>query len=334
MKFMRNPGVKKQMFMCLMLTVILSAAGFLIFGAAGFAVMLCCFIFSFFDIWDLYKRYNRIAQFGSELESILYGEYIELSGYEEGELAILQNQIQKLVLQMRRQADLLVEDKIYLADSMADISHQLKTPITSMNLIASMLSDEELTYGRRSELTKELSKLLGRMEWQVQTLLKISRLDAGTVIFRRDAVSVGELVKKSYDTVAIPMELREQEFSFVSAGDEKFTGDLSWTMEAVSNILKNCMEHTPAGGTITVEASENAVFTEIIISNNGVGIAKEDLPHLFERFYKGKNAGNNSIGIGLALARMIITGQNGVIKAENNRTCGARFTIRFYKVVV
>ena len=130
------------------------------------------------------------------------------------------------------------------------------------------------------------------------------------------------------------MELREQtlaiDSSSPSSATPQFLGDYSWSMEAILNILKNCMEHTPAGGSIHVSFSQNAIFTEIIIEDNGPGFDAEDLPHLFERFYKGKNASEQSVGIGLALARMIVTRQNGTLKAENRSEGGARFILKFY----
>lgn len=162
----------------------------------------------------------------------------------------------------------------------------------------------------------------------------MSKLDSGTANLIRETVDVKELIGRATASIAIPMELREQQLVTEFENDPTFIGDFPWTVEAVENILKNCMEHTPREGTITVNASENAIYTEIIIRDNGIGIDKEDLPYLFERFYKGKNSSNQSFGIGLALARMIIVSQNGTIKAENNPTGGAAFTIRFYKSVV
>ena len=143
---------------------------------------------------------------------------------------------------------------------------------------------------------------------------------------------MAELIRKSTESVAIPMELRGQELKVTADGS--FIGDIGWTAEAITNIVKNCMEHTPEGGKVSVMATDNPLFAEIIISDNGRGIAGEDLPHIFERFYKGKNSADNSFGIGLALARTIITTQNGTIKAENILPHGAKFTIRFYKGTV
>jgi signal transduction histidine kinase len=139
------------------------------------------------------------------------------------------------------------------------------------------------------------------------------------------------LVEKAASPLEIPMDLKSQQLAVSMEGSESFTGDLAWSVEALGNILKNCMEHTPEGGRINVYCSENALFTEIKVSDTGEGIAQEDLPYLFERFYKGRNASSESIGIGLALSRMIITSQGGTVKAENLNDGGSLFTIRFYK---
>ena len=165
-------------------------------------------------------------------------------------------------------------------------------------------------------------------------MLKISKLDAGTIKFSNERINLFKLIKKSAEPIEIPLDLRNQSLVINSDKNESFYGDLNWTVEAVENILKNCMEHTEEGGTITVNLSETPIFSEIVISDNGKGIDKEDLPNLFKRFYKGKNSSSSSVGIGLALAKMIVVSQNGVIKAENNKDKGARFIIRFYKTTV
>lgn len=193
------------------------------------------------------------------------------------------------------------------------------------------MSKEQLSYEKRQELINEIEMLLSRIEWLISALLKMSRLDAGTVTLQRKRVLVSELIKLSTAPITIPLELREQQIEVNMNGEETYEGDLSWSVEAIGNILKNCMENMQKGGKITIQAEENPIYTEIIISDNGPGIDKEDLPHLFKRFYKGKNASSQSVGIGLALARTIITSQNGTIRAENKSNGGARFTVRFYK---
>src|SRR5690606_23390491 len=209
----------------------------------------------------------------------------------------------KLIIRLKEQAEMLKKEKVYLADSLADISHQIRTPLTSINILLSLLSKKELPYKKRQELVNETEMLLSRIEWLISALLKISRLDAGTVTLQRKTVLVSELIKLSIAPIAIPLELREQQIEVNINGDETYKGDLSWSVEAIGNIIKNCMENTQKGGKITIQAEENPIYTEIVISDNGPGIDREDLPHLFKRFYKGKNAGSHSVGIGLALAR-------------------------------
>lgn len=221
---------------------------------------------------------------------------------------------------------------MYLADSLADISHQLRTPLTAMNLTATMLRTPELTNERRMELAGELRNLLTRIDWLVETLLKLSKLDAGTVTLAKDPVSVRELISRAAAPIAIPMDLRNQKL-LVHCEKEQFQGDLIWSSEALGNILKNCMEHTPEGGTITVTATETALFTQVEVEDTGSGFDEKDIPRLFERFYKGSNASENSYGIGLALARTVIAAQNGTVQAMNGST-GAKFVIKFYKQVI
>ena len=174
-------------------------------------------------------------------------------------------------------------------------------------------------------------KLLDQIDWLISALLKMAKLDANTAKMMKEKVSVKALLQKAVEPLAIAMDVKDQALVIRQEGEESYFGDLHWSAEALLNILKNSMEHTPVGGTLTISVSENVLFTEIIIEDNGPGIHKEDLPHLFERFYKGKSSSQTSVGIGLALSRMIITQQGGTLKAENRSSGGARFTIRFYK---
>lgn len=256
---------------------------------------------------------------------------MDITENKEGELSILSSEIYKMTVMLKEQADALKKDKKYLNNSIADISHQLRTPLTSMYLIIPQLQKSDLTYEKRMELVKELNILLKRIDWLVSSLLKVSKIESGTVTFKKEKVSILHLINKAMEPLIIPMELREQKLILDIKDDTSYLGDFSWSVEAIGNILKNCIEHTQRQGIIHVSSTENAVYTEIIISDNGTGIDEEDIPHLFERFYKGKNSSNSSIGIGLALSRMIINEQNGAITVKNNYDKGTKFTIRFYK---
>lgn len=335
MKLFRNPEVRQSLLLYLFLTVLITGTGafFSVYFSVG--ILIVCTVFILLHIFTAYIRYKKISCFSQEIDSILHGKVtINLSQYAEGELAILQNEVSKLTVQLKEQAENLIRDKSFLTDSIADISHQIRTPLTSVNLIVSFLSQPGLSDERRFKFVKEAETLLSRIDWLISALLKMSKLDSGTANMISETVDVKNLIKRAAASIAISTELREQQLVTHFEDDPSVTGDLKWTVEAVENILKNCMEHTPAGGIITVRASENGIYTEIVISDNGSGIDKEDLPYLFDRFYRGKNSGDQSIGIGLALARMIIVSQNGTVKAENGPAGGAVFTIRFYKSVV
>ena len=311
----------------------LTVAGFIISFACGVMVMTTSVIISSLYLGTEFYRYRRLKKISSDLDDLLIsGKPLPIHEYDEGELSILANQIQKLTLRLMESAEVVKADKVHLADSLADISHQLRTPLTAMNLTTTMLRSPNLTDDKRMDLTAELRNLLNRTDWLVETLLKLSKLDAGTVKLAKDSVSVRVLISRSAAPIAIPMELRDQQL-VVNCKEEYFTGDLIWSAEALGNILKNCMEHTPEGGTITVTAQENALFTQIEVEDTGSGLDANDIPHLFERFYKSSNASENSYGIGLALARMVITSQNGTIQAMNGST-GAKFVIKFYKQTI
>jgi len=232
---------------------------------------------------------------------------------------------------LEEQKSALLHDKVYLSESLADISHQIRTPLTALNLTCDLLLEDDLQPGRRKSLVKEQMKLLDQIDWLISALLKLAKLDARTAKMAKKKVLVKDLLRRATEPLGIAMEIKEQELKVNQTGEESYKGDIYWSAEALLNILKNSMEHTQPGGTISIDVSENVLFTEIIIKDDGMGIDKEDLPHLFERFYKGKSSSQTSVGIGLALARMIITQQGGTVKAENNLDKGAKFTIRFYR---
>ncbi len=333
MKMLRNLEVKNILLLHGVTALAATLLSFLWEVRFGFLMLAVCILYTVLYMSATIKRYRRISNLAADINQILHGDcHISIEQYAEGELGILQSEIYKMTVRLREQQQHMCEEKIFLADSLADISHQIRTPLTSINLLVSLLSKPDIPDAQRQKLSHELYGLLSRIDWLIDALLKISRLDAGTVTFQTQQSSLLELLQKSAAPVLVPMELRNQTLQI--SGEGTFTGDLLWTCEAVTNILKNCMEHTPNGGTITINASENALYTEIVISDDGNGIDRQDLPHIFERFYKGKDSGDQSFGIGLALARTIIAAQNGTIKAENRLHKGARFRIRFFKGTV
>ena len=331
--FHNNKELRISLILLSVATAILTLVAATISIAAGALVLLLGLISIMVHLATEYYRYRKLQKLSSDLDRLLIsGTPLPIREYSEGELSILANQIQKMTLRLTESAEAIKADKVYLADSLADISHQLRTPLTAMNLTTAMLRDPELPTEKRMNLTGELRSLLTRTEWLVETLLKLSKLDAGTVKLAQDPVRVKNLIAIAAKPISIPMDLRNQTL-IINCAEETFTGDLVWTAEALGNILKNCMEHTPEGGTITITAQDTALYTQIEVQDTGAGFDAKDIPHLFVRFYKGSNASENSYGIGLALARTVITAQNGTVQAMNGEA-GAKFVIKFYKQVI
>ena len=332
-KLLKNKEIQRTLFLQILIAIVACVRCFQIDYIAGNVATALSVLLILIYYISTYLRYRKITDLAADVNKLLHGDNsISLEDYSEGELGILHSEIYKMTIRLREQQQKLMNDKVYLADSIADISHQIRTPLTSINLLVQFLSEPNLTDERRQQLTHELYGLLSRIDWLITTLLKISKLDAGTVQFKQEKVSMATLINKSCATLLVPIELRGQELVIHADGD--FNGDVSWTCEAIGNIVKNCMEHTPEGGQIEIETSDNALYTEILIKDTGTGIGKADMPHIFERFYTGKDSDDKSFGVGLALSRMIITSQKGTVKAENRQPKGAMFSIRFYKGTV
>ena len=300
---------------------------------AGILILSSWTLFFLLWLWQKHSYKSWLKKLNQDLDRLLQqGILLPIDAYQEGELSVLASQMEKITLRLTQAADCVRREKENLADSMADISHQLRTPMTAMNLAVTMLHSPDLEQSRRMELTCELRKQLSRMDWLVETMLKISKLDAGTVTLAQEDIPLERLIRKAAEPLEIPMELKEQQLE-IDCGDGLFRGDLNWTAEALGNILKNAMEHTPQGGTVSIHVEDTPVFTEIRIRDTGEGFSQEDLSHLFDRFYRGSHAGPASCGIGLSLARSIITAQNGTVLARNGEK-GAEFIIKFYKQVI
>lgn len=330
---MKHTFLDREAAVLITVSTVLTFSAFFLSTIGCIAVLTACFALNCCYFWFLRQRRERLRELSLQLDRLLHdGAPLPICDYAEGELSVLASQLQKMTLRLLESAEQSKSDKQALAQSLADISHQLRTPLTAMNLTAAMLREPGLRDSRRTELTRELQNLLTRTEWLVESLLKLSKLDAGTVELRRERVSVRELIERAAGPLAIPMDVRNQRL-VVDCGQETFDCDPVWTAEALGNLLKNCMEHTPESGSITVTVEQTAIFTAINVEDTGPGFDPEDLPRLFERFYKGKNASESSYGIGLALARTIVTAQNGTIQAMNTGS-GAKFVVKFYSQVL
>lgn len=289
-------------------------------------------LINYFLIWYyLYKQSKKIKHLSKYMNNILNNNYsLDIRDYEEGDLSNLKNDIYKMTIKLKEQSDLSQKDKKYLEEVLSDISHQLKTPLTSMYVINDvLLQDKTITQEKKNEFLIKNRKELERIEWLVITLLKMSRLDSGSETLKLNKINLDTLIKKVLEPLEIPIELKKQELVLEYNPKTILNIDFNWTVEALINILKNAHEHTKENGIITIKSNDTPIYTEIEIIDNGEGIHENDLPHIFERFYKGKS-NKESIGIGLNMAKKIINLEKGEIKATSSSK-GTIFNIKFYK---
>ncbi len=333
---MRNKNIKRDIVFCTIASAALFA-GLLCCGASS-KILIFCMLFAFcmstvriFGTWQSNRRIDQLCMY---LRQIANGQYdLDIRDNKEGSLSRLKNDLYKLTVQLREQAELLKKDKKYLADALADISHQLKTPLTSMMVMAELLEDPSLPEQERQTFLGEINRSLAKTQWLIESLLKMARLDADAVLFAEEQVSAAALIDAAVSPLTIRAEIKNITIKAAGTPEVLLYCDKNWTSEAISNLVKNCIEHTPAGGTVTIACINNPLHFELSITDTGSGFSPEDLPHIFERFYRGKDTKSDSVGIGLALSKAILNRQNAEIFAQNTDS-GAQFIIRFYKLIV
>ncbi len=300
----------------------------LIIGALVLIIsFICCF--GGLLAWLNRKKLKGIDDLAAYLYNINDGNYRIKPKTKEDEFSILEDELYKTVVMLREREERERKEKENLTDNLADISHQLKTPLTSMSLMIELLEDSSMNRDEALYIER-ISAQINRLNHLVSALLTLSKLDAGTLILERKSVNVYEMICSAVEPLTLIIEKNNQSLYIEDNTVVTYMGDFYWSNEAILNIVKNCLEHTPSGGKISIKYNQNPICTKIIIEDNGEGFNKKDIPHLFTRFYKGKNSSKDSIGIGLALAKSIIKKQNGEIVGENKKTGGARFIIKFY----
>ena len=285
---------------------------------------LLLFIINFIYIKSIYKKIAKIDKY---MNNILNDDYsINIKDYCEGDISNLKNDIYKMTIKLKEQSELLIKEKKYLEETLQDISHQIKTPLTSMYMINDILTNEKDENIKKEFLIKNKNQI-ERIEWLVTSLLKLSRLESGTVKLKKEKISLKELIDKSIEPINVLLELRNIKLT-KNIIDVNLVVDINWTVEALLNVIKNACEHTV--DKIEIVGSTNPLYTEIKIIDNGIGISKKDIKHIFERFYKG-NHNKESIGIGLNMSKKIINLQNGLIEVESKEGVGSTFIIKLYK---
>lgn len=331
-------------------------------------------------------RFREMERLSEEVDEVLHeGRRIDFSDYREGDIAILKNQLSKMVAALRDTSMRLEQEKLALADALADVSHQIRTPLTAMELMIPAIENTADAHERTRAL-RELEGMIDRVGWLVTALLKLAKVDAGAFRVQHAPVNAERMARDALAPLAVAMDLHnvtcmistekapsapapETATPSVPAPETSasrtpapsagasFLGDAAWSSEALENVLKNCLENTPEGGIIRISISEDALACRIRVTDTGPGIAAEDLPHIFERFYRGKAARRNTseaaqvgrgkteppecqhphpqgFGIGLALAQSLVTAQGGTLRASNAPEGGARFDMTFPKLTV
>lgn len=276
------------------------------------------------------KKINEITKY---IEEINRGNYkLNIEENTEDELSILKNELYKITIMLKEVAENSQKDKTTLKDSLSDISHQIKTPITSiLIMLDNILSDENMPEDIKKNFIKDIKREIINIKFLVESILKLSKIDSNSIKFIKKEVFIKDIINEAVKNVSMLSELKNIEI--IVSGDDsiKTICDLKWQVEAITNILKNCIEHSYENRKIYINYNQNNMYTELKIEDNGTGIDAKDLPHIFERFYKGKNSSSDSVGIGLALSKSIIESNNGYIQVDSELNKGTIFIIKYLK---
>ena len=276
------------------------------------------------------KKIKEITKMISKINNRQFD--IDINDFNEGELSILKNEISKTTIMLRQVADNSINDKLNLKDSLGDISHQLKTPLTSITImIDNILDNPDMDENTRRKFLINIKREILNINFLVMSLLKLSKFDANVVKFNKESVYLKDIIIESIKNVSMIKELKNITIKVSGDDNIKLLCDFKWQIESITNILKNSIEHTSEYGTVEVNYSENKLYTRILIKDNGKGIDSDDLPHIFDRFYKGKNGSNDSFGIGLSLSKTIIEKEGGSITVKSTPNIGTIFTIKYLK---
>lgn len=295
-------------------------------------ILICTGILLIFICYQK-QRNRKIQELVDYIRKIEHGIYrIEIEENEEGELSRLQNELYKITVMLRESSELAGQQKKALADSVSDISHQLKTPLTSCLVLLDNLSESEnMTEETRRRFLSEITGQLTSVSWLVQVLLKLSRLDAGVVELKEEELSVSALIRGAVEKVGLLAEWKQIDIQVMGEEEPFIKGDRHWLEEALVNLIKNAIEHSPEDSEIRIQVEDNQVYTCIHVRDFGNGISYEDQKHIFERFYRSADAGEDSVGIGLALAQEIMKRQNGYLTVESEPGQGTVFYMKFLK---
>ena len=279
------------------------------------------------------KRDKSLRSINKYLDKVNNGNYeLKIEDNGEDEISRLRNELYKTTILLRESAENSEKEKTNLSNSLADISHQLKTPLTSIRIMLDNIEENpNMDEKTRNEFIEEISRQIDWISSLVISLLKLAKFDAGAIVMQDTQINVKKLIDNVINNLAIMIDIKNIKIEEKIDEDVILRADYNWQLEALTNIIKNCIEHSKEDSSIKIEVENNSIFVKIKITDEGEGIAKEDLSHIFERFYKSKQASENSIGIGLSLAKTIIEKENGYIKVDSELGKGTTFEIKYLK---
>ena len=275
------------------------------------------------------KELDELIEFLTKVQD--RDSFPELGLEAEGRMLILRSEIYKLASTLQEQYAGEVKKNSYMADMLSNISHQIKTPLTAINLMTDALKSGSMDEAQRRRCIANITAQTDHITWLVRSLLALAEIDAGVLVLKKESVSVKDMIDDIVSGIAIEADIKDVAIEVNVPSENKVNCDRRWMSEAFSNIIKNSLQHTEAGGTIKISSEETNLSVNIRIEDNGCGISKKDLPNIFERFYHGEKSDPNSNGIGLSLAKQIINSQNGTISCESEEGKGTIFEIKIYK---
>lgn len=294
----------------------------LIIGVMSVLFIICFYIY-------LRRRKNAIVQLQDYMDKISRGNYeLEINDNSEDELSSLKNSLYKIMVYMKEQADSARIKKVMLAQSVSDISHQLKTPLTSTQILLDNLNDNpDMEYATRKKFIYEALNQVNGMSWMIVTMLKLSRIDAGVVEFNNEAISINKIIEEAVGNLEVIAEIKNVNIekyidnhneNKLNKSDIYINGDYNWNREALQNIIKNAIEHSNDKGTVKINITDNDVYTAVYITNRGDKLSDQRQKQIFERYYSEAKYEDNSMGIGLPLAKAVIEKQGGYISVESD----------------
>lgn len=298
-------------------------------------LVLFIILITIFVIYEFVKN-RKLRKISYYLEQLYNKNYsLLVSSNNEGEISLLKNNIYKVTVMLREENDILKKEKNALSDSISDISHQIKTPLTSILVMLDILSSERnITEDRKNKIVHEITKQIKWINWLLVSLLKLAKLDTKTVNYKFESINLNEFINDCIKKLEILIEINNVNVVTKINENIEIYIDKDWMKEAVINIIKNAIEHSRENGEIDIECDTNSVYTSMKIIDHGEGINEDDLKNIFKKFYRGKNSSKDSIGVGLSLAKRIIEQQNGTITVKSELNKGTIFEIKLYKHII